>query len=89
MLAVFPTDHLPLRLSLDLCKDENRGKELWEFTNSLSMKSGFEHDALENLENEGIADFQAKWEFLKYEIRTKSIEFSKLQAQNTKKKTFF
>ena len=46
---------------------------------------------LETLEKEGITDFQARWEFIKYEIRKHSTEFSKLQAQNTKKekKSFF
>ena len=39
---------------------------------------------LETLEIEGIRDLQFRWEFLKYEIRTFSIDLSKLQAQNTK-----
>ena len=32
-LAAFSNDHLPLLFSLDLRKDENRGKELWKFNN--------------------------------------------------------
>ena len=40
---------------------------------------------LETLEKEGITDLQVRWEFLKYEIRKFSTEFSKLQVQNTKK----
>ena len=44
---------------------------------------------LETLEIEGIRDPQVRWEFLKYEIRTFSIEFSKLQAQNMKKEKMF
>ena len=44
---------------------------------------------VETLEKEGITDFQARCEFLKYEIRTLLIEFSKLQDQNTKKYFFF
>ena len=44
---------------------------------------------LETLEIEGIRDPQVRWEFLKYEIRKFSIEFSKLQAQNTKKEKMF
>ena len=44
---------------------------------------------LETLEIEGITDLQVRWEFLKYEIRKFSIEFSKLQAQNTKKEKMF
>ena len=41
------------------------------------------------MEIEGIRDPQVRWEFLKYEIRKFSIEFSKLQAQNTKKEKMF
>ena len=37
VLAASSTDHSPLLFSLDLCKDENRGKRLWKFNNSLSM----------------------------------------------------
>ena len=44
---------------------------------------------LETLEIEGIRDPQVIWEFLKYEIRKFSMEFSKLQAQNTKKEKMF
>ena len=96
VLAAFYTDHSPLLFSLDLCKDENRGKGLWKFNNSLSMNSDFQtkmkfhiKSTLETLEIEGIRDPQVRWEFLKYEIRKFSIEFSKLQAQNTKKEKMF
>ena len=96
MLAAFSAGHSPLLFSLDLCKDENRGKGLWKFNNSLSMNSDFQtkmkfhiKSTLETLEIEGINDLQVRWEFLKYEIRKFSIEFSKLQAQNTKKEKMF
>ena len=96
MLAAFSAGHSPLLFSLDLCKDENRGKGLWKFNNSLSMNSDFQtkmkfhiKSTLETLEIEGITDLQVRWEFLKYEIRKFSIEFSKLQAQNTKKEKMF
>ena len=39
---------------------------------------------LETLQK-GITDFQARQEFFKYEIRTSSIDFSNLQAQNKKR----
>ena len=96
MLAAFSAGHSPLLFSLDLCKDENRGKGLWKFNNSLSMNSDFQtkmkfhiKSTLETLEIEGITDLQVRWEFLKYEIRKFSIEFSKLQVQNTKKENVF
>ena len=96
ILAAFSTDHSPLLFSLKLRTDENRGKELWKFNNSLSMNSDFQtkmkfhiKSTLETLEIEAINDHQVRWEFLKYEIRKFSIEFSKLQAQNTKKEKMF
>ena len=96
VLAAFSTDDSPLLISLDLRKDENRGIGLWKFNNSLSMNSDFQtkmkfhiKSTLETLEIEGIRDPQVRWEFLKYEIRKFSIEFSKLQAQNTKKEKMF
>ena len=96
ILAAFSTDHSPLLFSLKLRTDENRGKGLWKFNNSLSMNSDFQtkmkfhiKSTLETLEIEGITDLQVRWEFLKYEIRKFSIEFSKLQAQNTKKEKMF
>ena len=44
---------------------------------------------LETLEIERIRDLRVRWKFLKYEIRKFSIEFSKLQAENTKKEKLF
>ena len=44
---------------------------------------------LETLDIERIRDLQVRWKFLKYEIRKFSIEFSKLQAENTKKEKLF
>ena len=96
ILAALSTDHSRLLFSLKLRTDENRGKGLWKFNNSLSMNSDFQTKmkfhikcTLETLEIEGINDLQVRWEFLKYEIRKFSIEFSKLQAQNMKKEKMF
>ena len=90
-MAASSTDYSPL-----LTKDENRGKRLWKFNNSLRMNSDFQtkmkfqiKSTLETLEIEGIRDPQVRWEFLKYEMRKFSIEFSKLQAQNKKKEKTF
>ena len=77
VLTAFSTDHSPLLFSLDLHKDENRENGLWKFNSSLSMNSYFQ--------TKGIRDPQVIWEFLKYETSKFSIEFSKLQTQNTKK----
>ena len=43
----------------------------------------------QTLEIEGIRDSQVRWEFFKYEIRKFSIEFQKLQVQNTKREKMF
>ena len=92
MLAAFSNYHLPLLFSLNLRKDENRGEGLWKFNNVLSMSSDFQtkmkfliKSTLEPLVIKGIRDLPVRWEFLRFEIRMFSIEFSKLQAQKTKK----
>ena len=41
----------------------------------------------ENLDKENIRDDQARWKYLKYEIRKFSIKFSKLLSKNTKAQT--
>ena len=81
-MAASSTDYSPL-----LTKDENRGKRLWKFNNSLRMNSDFQtkmkfqiKSTLETLEIEGIRDPQVRWEFLNYKIRKFLIEFSKLQV---------
>ena len=40
-----------------------------------------------SLDKENIRDDQARWEYLKYEIRKFSIKFSKLLSKNTKTHT--
>ena len=40
-----------------------------------------------SLDKENIRDDQARWEYLKFEIRKFSIKFSKLLSKNTKAKT--
>ena len=42
VLAAFSTDHSHLLFSLELRKDENRGKRLSKFNNFLSMNSNFD-----------------------------------------------
>ena len=62
---------------------------LWAWTLIFRLKWNFNiKNTLETLDIEGIRDPHVKWEFLKYEIRKFSIEFSKLQAQNAKKNVF-
>ena len=46
----------------------------------------FISDTLNELFNENILDDQVKWEYLKYNIRKYTINFSKKLAKNTNKK---
>ena len=46
----------------------------------------FISDALNELFNENILDDQVKWEYLKYNVRNYTINFSKKLAKNTNKK---
>ena len=76
--AAFCTDQSPLLFccfAARLAQNENRGKGLWNFNNSLSINSEFVNkikyhikSTLETLEKDGITDFQARWEFRKCEI---------------------
>ena len=82
VLTAFSAAHSSLLFSLELRNDENRGKGFSKFNSSLSMNPDFAtkmkfpiKNTLETLEKERITDFQARWEFLKYEIRKFSIEF--------------
>ena len=82
VLTAFSTAHSSLLFSLELRNDKDRGKGFSKFNSSLSMNPDFVtkmkfpiKNTLETLEKERITDFQARWEFLKYEIRKFSIEF--------------
>ena len=46
----------------------------------------FISDTLNELFNENILDDQVKWEYLKYNVRNYTINFSKKLARNTNKK---
>ena len=77
-------------------QDDTRRKSLWKFNNSLALNSDFVDkmkahivSTQKNLDKENIRDDQARWEYLKYEIRKFSIKFSKLLSKNTKTQIFF
>ena len=91
ILAAFTSDHYPLIFTLSMNQDEARRKVLWKFNNSLALNSDFidkmkAHIASTqtNLDKQNIRDDQARWEYLKYEIRKFSTKFSKLFSKNTK-----
>ena len=94
IVAAFTSDHSPLIFTLSMNQDEGRGKGLWKFNNSLALNSDFVDkmkahiaNTQKSLDKENIRDDQARWEYLKYEIRKFSIKFSKLLSKNTKTQT--
>ena len=74
--------------------DQARGKGAWKLNNLLALNSDFADkmkahiaNTLKNLDKENIRNDQARWEYLKYEIRKFSIKFSKLFSKHTKTET--
>ena len=84
VLASFCTDHSPIFFSLQLKDMPTRGKGFWKFNNSLisndeyveKMKNQIS-ETLHMLDQDKITDKHLRWEFLKYEIRKFTINFSK------------
>ena len=84
VLASFCTDHLPIFFSLQLKDIPTRGKDSWKFNNYLisndeyveKMKNQIS-EPLRMLDQDKITDKHLRWEFLKYEIRKFTINFSK------------
>ena len=88
ILASFATDHSPIVITYSKNKEFKRGKGLWKFNSSLCSNSEFTENMknhiksiLDLLNKENITDDQVIWEYLKYEIRKFSIQFSKKQAK--------
>ena len=85
-------DHSPLFHLFRNLSNISRGRGLWKFNNSLISNTIFV-DEMKTLiqklifrfENDTYLTDQAKWEFLKYEIRKSRINFSKKLAENSRK----
>ena len=92
ILNALSTDHSPLFCSFLNLTNISRGRGLWKFNNSLISNTIFV-DEMKTLiqklifrfENDTYLTDQAKWEFLKYEIRKSRINFSKKLAENSRK----
>ena len=87
----FCTDHSPILFTLGELNQSPRGRGLWKFNNSSKSNEEYltkmkKHIAstLKNLNDENIFDEQARWEFLKYEIRKFTKMFSKNLCQKEK-----
>ena len=93
VLASLLTDHSPVTFSYCKNEESNGGRGFWKLNNSLIENEEYVHqmkkffsDTLNELFNENILDDQVKWEYLKYNIRKYTINFSKKLAKNTNKK---
>ena len=85
ILAAFSTDHSPIFISLS---KSNESKGLWKFNNSLISNEDYVKkmkihisDILNSLHKENIVDDQVIWEYLKYEIRKFTIQYTKRLAK--------
>ena len=96
VFAAFCSDHSPIFFSLDKKIDASRGRGLWTLNNSLTpnciyiekMKTHIV-DTLNLLDNENILDQNVRWDFLKYEIRKFTNDFSKALSKNEKKEVSY
>ena len=92
VLASLLTDHSPITFWYCKNGESNRGRGFWKFNNSLIENGEYVHqmkkfisDTLNELFNENILDDQVNWEYLKYNFRKYTINFSKKLAKNTNK----
>ena len=93
IIASLLTDHSPITFSYCKYEESNRGRGFRKFNNRLieneeyvdQMKKLVSDILNDVLFNENILDDQVKWEYLKYNIRKYTINFSKTLAKNTNK----
>ena len=76
--------HSPILITLSKKNEFDHGKGFWKFNNSLKKNEDYVEkikniikSALRSLDEQGVNNPQARWEFLKSEIRKNSIQFSK------------
>ena len=97
VLASFCTDHSPIFFFLQLKDMPTRGKGFWKFNNSLTSNDDYVEkmknqisETIHMLDQDKITDKHLRWEFLKYEIRKFTINFSKkLVKEENKDQNFF
>ena len=90
VLPSFLSDHSPVLLSLNHSKENDRGKGLWKFNNSLLQNIFFEAELVNVIKNTFSSLTHTDltphvvWEILKYEIRKFCIRFSILKSKENK-----
>ena len=94
ILPSFCSDHSPIFISFQKNQDITLGKHFWKFNNSLIQDENYLSEMKEHikfiinsfdtiLENNP----HTQWEFLKYEIRKFTIQYSKVKAKKRREKT--
>ena len=91
IVTAIRTDHSAITLEIDSLNDQQRGPSFWKFNNSLLDDALFVQRLRENFpmwldEINFCVDLRIKWDWMKYKIREESISFSKLKAQERRRK---
>ena len=93
VLPAFLSDHSPILISYSPYSDIEKSAGFWKFNNSLLLNENYTvslkkliSDTKTKFNSDDFADSQVKWEFLKYEIRKFTIEFSKRLARDQRRK---
>ena len=83
MLPAISTDHSPVLMSLSNDNSDNNGRVLWKCNSSLvyDVEKMKKTNYKVTNSNEFLEDAQMKWEFLKFEIRKFTIDYSKTAAK--------
>lgn len=80
IVASIKTDHSSIILELEDIKESRKGPGFWKLHTSLLNRSNWLDDAKD------LTDNRAKWDWLKFKIKTSSITHSKKIAQERKKR---
>ena len=91
IVTAIRTDHSAVTLEIDSLEDQQRGPSFWKFNNSLLDDALFIQRLREKFsmwldEINFCVDLRIKWDWMKYKIREESISFSKLKAQERRRK---
>ena len=91
-LVSISTDHSPILISLSDHDIKRKGAGVWKFNKSLLLNASFisllKNHILKIKSELNSEDFNGhfKWEFLKYEIRKYTIQYSKKHSKDQKKR---
>ena len=88
ILPAFKSDHSGIAIHLQDVKYVKRGPNYWKFNTSLLENDRYTKELMENLENWKKEcpqfNYRQKWDWIKYNIRRFSINFSKIEAKRRK-----